>query len=82
MDVVVLLLRRGARVNDPSRRGVTALMAAAWNSPSSEVITVLLQAGADANLKDREGKIALDYAEMNGKVKGTDAYHELKKATL
>jgi ankyrin repeat protein len=82
MDVVVLLLRRGARVNDPSRRGVTALMAAAWNSPSSEVITVLLQAGADANLKDREGKIALDYAEMNGKVKGTDAYLELKKATF
>ena len=62
--------------------GLTALMAAAWNSPSPEVITVLLQAGANANRKDREGKTALDYAEMNGKVKGTDAYLELKKATF
>jgi hypothetical protein len=33
-------------------------------------------------LKSNEGKTAFDYAEENAKVKGTDAYLELKKATF
>jgi ankyrin repeat protein len=82
IDVILLLIQRGAEVNKRSTRGRTALMHAAWNSPDPEVIAILLRAGADANLKDREGKTALDYAETNEKVKGTDAYHELKKAIL
>lgn len=77
---MLLLLRRGAEVDKPSTTGVKALMAAAWTSPNPEVITVLLEAGADAKLKCRKGKTALDYAEMNEKLKGTDAYLELKKA--
>jgi hypothetical protein len=57
-------------------------MLTAGKKPNHEVITALSKASIDAKLKSKEGKTAFDYAKMNEKVKGTDAYLELKKATF
>jgi ankyrin repeat protein len=46
-----------------------------------EVILALLNAGADAKLKDKEGMTALDYANSNYGLKGTDAYRQLQEAS-
>jgi ankyrin repeat protein len=60
--------------------GGTALMKAALSNPNPEVITVLLKAGADAKVMNAHGKTALDYAQENEKLKGTDAYNKLEEA--
>ena len=39
-----------------------------------EVITVLLDAGADITLKSSGGKTAFDYAKNNESLKGTEQY--------
>jgi hypothetical protein len=40
-----------------------------------------LKAGADAKAKDHDGKTALDYAQVNAKLKGTDALKHLEEAS-
>jgi ankyrin repeat protein len=47
-----------------------------------QVILIIGATGANPKLRTKEGKTAFDYAERNEKVKGTDAYLELKKATF
>ena len=60
-DVVSILLRAGAAVNETQDDGRTALMwAAAYNTP--EIISVLLKAGADLNAKHDDGYTALMFA--------------------
>jgi len=81
-EVITELLKAGAKVDDRTEEGTTPLMFAAWNNPNPDIITTLLRARANAKLKSSEGKTALDYAEENEKLKGTDAYLELKKATF
>ena len=56
------------------------MWAAAQNS-NAGIITLLLKAGANPKSKSNVGKAACDYVEKNEKVKGTDAYLELQKAT-
>ena len=58
-DVIRVLVRMGAAVNWQNLSGQTALM----SSINPEGTKVLLEAGADPYLKDREGKTALDLAE-------------------
>jgi hypothetical protein len=41
----------------------------------------LLEAGADAKVKDQAGKTALGYAKENEKIYKTEAYGELADAT-
>jgi hypothetical protein len=41
---------------------------------------VLLAAGADASLEDKNGKTAWDYAQLNKAFKDTDAYWMLNDA--
>ncbi len=49
-------------INAKGEGGMTALMwAANWN-PDPEVVSILLQAGADINAKDQDGMTALMYA--------------------
>ena len=69
-EVVDMLIEAGAEdITDNSGR--TALMLAArWNN--AQVVKALLDAGANTLLRDNEGKSALDYAQENDKLKGTD----------
>jgi ankyrin repeat protein len=64
---VQLLLERGAEVDAIDNSGGTTLMSAAWFGalPSVEL---LLRAGADATIKDQEGRTARDLAEQRGHV--------------
>jgi len=60
-------LKNGAKVNaiDKEHSGHTALMYAAQFNPSTEVITLLLKAGADPRAEDGNGMTALICAVMN-----------------
>jgi ankyrin repeat protein len=55
------------------------MLAAGFNE-NPEIISLFLQAGADAKLRDNFGKTALDYAGENEKMRGTQQYEELKRA--
>ncbi|KAG7039473.1 ankyrin repeat protein [Colletotrichum scovillei] len=58
------LLRLGADVNAGDNRGRTPLMEAAlWTRV--ELVGILLAAGASAQQKDRDGRVAADFSEEN-----------------
>lgn len=64
---VRVLLRSGADVNGRNDAGQTPLMVAAEHG-EVECVRLLLEAGADRSLKDKRGRIALDFANANLKV--------------
>lgn len=66
---------------EQDRYGWTPLTVAAYNNPNPKVLTVLLEAGADAKAKSNEGKTALDYARENEALKGTQALKLLEEKT-
>jgi len=61
--------------------GQTALMWAAAHTTNPEVVTILLKANADAKVKSKEEKTALDYAQDNKSIQSTDAYRMLEQAS-
>ena len=80
--VVSVLLKAGAQVDAKSTStGGTALHSAAGFNENPEVISLLLRAGADPDLRDDDGKTALDYARENEALQGTDALKALEAAT-
>jgi ankyrin repeat protein len=79
--VVSVLLKAGAQVDAKSTStGGTALHFASVLTENPEVISLLLRAGADPDLRDDYGKTALDYARKNELLQGTDALKALKAA--
>jgi len=58
--------------------GLTPLMLAARYSPNPEILRIMLENGADVSLKSSEGKNALDYADENERIKGTEEYKLLR----
>jgi ankyrin repeat protein len=56
-------------------------MQAAGKTHNPDVIIALLKAGANAKAKNKSGYSALDYAKDNAKLKDTDAYRQLLKAS-
>jgi ankyrin repeat protein len=56
-------------------------LGAAADNSTPEAITVLLGFGADPKAKDTSGKMALDYARENEKLKDTDVFRELEKVS-
>jgi hypothetical protein len=65
IETINLLIEKGADVNvAAAESGLTALHGAAIGK-RSEAIKRLLEAGADATLRDKTGKTALDIAERN-----------------
>ena len=80
-DRVWQLIQDGAGVNARHKEGLTLLIAAALQNTTPEVLKVLLEAGADAKVKDDEGKRALDYAMENEKLEGTEALKLLEEMT-
>lgn len=81
-EVFDTLLIAGADVKAKATAGATALILAARHNQNPEVITSLLNAGAEVRAKDDTGRVAFDYAQNNGKLKDTDAFRQLKEATM
>lgn len=61
-DAVRMLLKVGVDPNCANVDGTTPLMAAASVIGCGEIISALLDAGAEINRADKRGKTALDYA--------------------
>ncbi|XP_066909731.1 putative ankyrin repeat protein RF_0381 [Halyomorpha halys] len=66
LEVVKVLVKRGAGINIQDYDGVTALMFAANNTNSNILVTYLLHSGADLSLKSKRGRTALHYAAEGG----------------
>ena len=63
--------------NPRTRLGFTPLHQAAALSKSPAIITLLLDAGADVNIRDKSGKTPWDYAKENPALKGTRVLRRL-----
>ena len=74
-------INEGADVNARDEYGETPLMSAARSNRNPEVISILLQNGADASIRDNEGITAVDYAAVNARLRNTDAYQQLVAAS-
>jgi ankyrin repeat protein len=81
-EISHILLENGANVNAVTNAGITPLMLAAGFNPNPEVIQILIENGADVSIEDIDGENALNYAEENEKLKGSDAYSLLEKMTF
>lgn len=58
-DIIELLVKAGAGVNQADLKGYTALMAAAARGSGAETVRVLLKAGAEVNRTSEDGATAL-----------------------
>lgn len=67
----------GADLNAADENGIPPLLWAAGQG-GPEVVTLLLDAGADPGLRDKEGRRALEHARGNKGLKGTDALARLE----
>ncbi|HWB08174.1 MAG TPA: ankyrin repeat domain-containing protein [Pirellulales bacterium] len=76
--VVAILLAAGAEVNATDRSGHTALLGPVLYRHLG-VAKLLLDHGADPNLRDEDGKSAVDYARERAKSPKTDAVYLLLK---
>jgi quinoprotein dehydrogenase-associated probable ABC transporter substrate-binding protein len=63
-DIAAALIERGANVNAVNIHGVSALMIASARG-NIPMLGLLLEAGADPNLKSKAGKTAIDIAREN-----------------
>jgi ankyrin repeat protein len=80
--VIATLLMAGADVNArDSNNGHTVMMWAITHYETPDEIIVLLDAGADAKVKNKVGKTALDYAKENWRFEGTEAFRRLQEAS-
>ncbi len=79
-DVLRVLIENGANVNAVMENGVTPLIAATKN-PTPDVLRILIENGADVNIVLSNGKKALDFANENENLRGTDAYKLLQQKT-
>lgn len=64
-QLVRLLVQAGARIDEPDDRGDTPLALAAVNN-FPELVTLLLELGANPSLRLKSGKTAADYAREKG----------------
>jgi len=66
LDIVELLLVKGADANVRNNKGRTPLNIVVDWYGNLEIVELLLSKGADINAKDKNGKTALSYAVENG----------------
>lgn len=76
-----LLIDSGADIEAKNNKGMTPLMVAAncggYGSQSPQNVQQLLYRGANPSTKSNKGKRAIDFAEENVKLVGTEAYQLL-----
>lgn len=65
VEVARALIAKGAKVNDVSASGVTALLLAAAHN-NAPIVGLLAQSGADPSFKSSQGQTAVDVARQNG----------------
>ena len=65
VELAVFLIRHNADVNSANDLGTTPLMYAIL-SQKIDLIKLLLENGAEKDVKERSGKTALDYAVQSG----------------
>ncbi|MBA3891555.1 MAG: ankyrin repeat domain-containing protein [Gemmatimonadaceae bacterium] len=81
LPALEVLLAGGADPNATNEEGTTSLMYAAKESTDPAVIQTLLRSGADAQLRDRTGSLAIDHAQSNPALQNTYAFWELNDAS-
>ena len=81
-EIAEMLLKAGADVNAKDIFDDTALHEAAHWCMNEKTIEILLDAGADAKVKNNDGKMAIDYARKNNKLKGTKVLERLEKLSI
>ncbi|MEG6509045.1 quinoprotein dehydrogenase-associated putative ABC transporter substrate-binding protein [Methyloligella sp. 2.7D] len=79
IDLARMLIKKGADVNATSSTGATPLMIAAARD-NAPVIGLLLQSGADPEMKNDQGQTALDIAKMNDAQSAAQAITVLGRA--
>jgi len=72
IDVAKGLVDRGANVNAQAKNGTTALMVAATHN-NPPMIGLLMEAGADPELKNKSGQTARGVAQLNGNAEAAQA---------
>jgi ankyrin repeat protein len=80
-EIVQFLLQYKPDVNAVDVNHKTALILAAANTRHSEVISLLLNAGANAKLEDNTGRTALDWFDQNKRISNNPVRKELKDRT-
>ena len=65
-DLTKLLIENGANIDVPSTNEVKSPLIESTIQGNTLIVIALIEAGANINIKDLEGKTALDYAKQNG----------------
>ena len=85
IEIIKYLINAGADVNAQDNSETTSLMLAAketYHRITPEVITTLMDSGADPKAKDKDGKMAIDYAKKNKGLEKSDALRKLEEASF
>jgi ankyrin repeat protein len=77
-STVQALLEGRPDLNTINAQGQTALITAARNVSKPEIITLLLNAGANAKLEDNTGRTALDWFDQNRRISQSPVRKELR----
>jgi len=77
-EIVQTFLSGRPNINAKDPNGQTALIIAAKNTARPEIITLLLNAGANAKLEDNTGRTALDWLDKNKYLSNSPIRKELK----
>jgi ankyrin repeat protein len=80
-EIVQFLLQYKPDINAVDANHKTALILAAANARHPEVISLLLNAGANAKLEDNTGRTALDWFDQNKRISNNPVRKELKDRT-
>lgn len=81
LTVMKHLLSKNPDLNVRNKDSMTALMTAARHAKNPNIVTALVLAGADADIKTKDGKKALDFARENPALKDREAFWKLNDAT-
>ncbi len=73
-ELINILVKNGADVNDRAHRDRTPLMLACWHNASLKMIEALIKNGADVNAKDEGGMTAL--------MRAVDSHKDIKVIEL